>query len=248
MSLSDLQLNQIVEAWKVYAESGPDRMEPRDVLRSRDLNMYRGMSLTDPTQLATALANDRSIATLEMTMGHLYERALEELGPRKVSLEEKRRPGYRGIDFIEERSLEIRLINLKAGLSTSNGDISASTVRNLADAERFWLAQPMQDDNPLRRRERTVTKIRAVARGPSRFTTTTEGIVWVVGDAMWEYFGAGKGFLHRLGAALERNPFDHVRFEKAKASAAGRLLDYLIRGGYVKGGQVDWARLIDAFP
>jgi hypothetical protein len=249
MPLTDRQLDQVVDAWKEYAESSPDRLDARDVLEKRDLNMYRGVNFTEPPLFAQALTNDRSVATLEMTMGHLYERALEELGPRKVSRDEKKRDGYKGIDFIQDTPDELRLINLKAGLSTSNGDITTSTVNNLAAASQYWSRQPVGDDNPLKRRERKVVKIRAVARGPRRTTRTAEGILWLVGDSMWEYFGAGSDLLVRLGIALQRNPFDHVRFQAAKTRAAQRVLSYLERGGFLRDGkEIDWEKLCSTFP
>ena len=126
-------------------------------------------------------------------MGYLYERLLEELGPRKVTQAEKRSPGYRGIDFLHTTPSELRVINLKAGLSTSNGDITDSTIRNLVGAKEHWGTLTGADDNPLAQRERNVVMVRAVARGKRKQTITGKGILWLVGESMWEYFGAGSG-------------------------------------------------------
>ena len=82
--------------------------------------MYRGLGIENVSELAMRLVQDRSVASMEMTMGHLYERVLEGLGPRKLSNKEKTQSGFRGIDFVQDTAAEHRLINLKAGLPTSN--------------------------------------------------------------------------------------------------------------------------------
>ena len=152
MPVTDKQLDSVVRAWNDYAAARPDELSPRDLLEKRDINMYRGLGIVSARDLAERMVDDRSVATLEMTMGFLYERLLEELGPRKVAQAEKRQPGYRGIDFVQVTASEFRVVNLKAGLSTGNGDINSSTVSHLAEAKRHWESHTQGDDNPLHQR------------------------------------------------------------------------------------------------
>ena len=249
MLVNDSQLDAVVQAWNGYAEESPRKVRPRDLLDKRDVNMYRGLGITDASDLAKNMVEHRSIATMEMTMGYLYERLLEELGPRKVTQAEKRSPGYRGIDFLHTTPSELRVINLKAGLSTSNGDITESTIRNLVGAKEHWGTLTGADDNPLAQRERNVVMVRAVARGNRKRTITGQGVLWLVGESMWEYFGAGAGFLKRLSEALGRNPVDYQRYEYEKGLAAERVIEYLLRGRLADtGGQIDWGLLAAKFP
>ena len=111
------------------------------------------------------------MATMEMTMGYLHERVLEELVTDRVAADQRQLPGYRGVDFLNRTAADLQIINLKSGLSTSNGDISVATVRNLQTARDHWQANPDGvDDNPLARRERNVLMVRAVARGATAET------------------------------------------------------------------------------
>ena len=211
--------------------------------------MYRGLGISDASELVTRMVDDRSVATLEMTMGFLYERLLEELGPRKVTKAEKNQPGYKGIDFIQVTASEFRVVNLKAGLSTGNGDINSSTVNHLGDAKLHWEKHPQGDDNPLRQHARTVVMVKAVARGPRRRTTTPGGILWLVGESMWEYFGAGEGLLPRLGEALGRHPLDYDRYLQGKDRAVARTLKYILQAGLAsRDGQIKWTELVSRFP
>ena len=249
MPVTDEHLDNVVRAWKAYAAARPDELRPRDLLEKRDLNMYRGLGIAGARELAERMVDDRSIATLEMTMGFLYERLLEELGPKKVAQAEKDQPGYKGIDFTQVTASELRVINLKAGLSTGNGDINTSTVNHLGVAKQHWESHPQGDDNPLRQHDRHVVMVRAVARGPRRQTTTDEGILWLVGDSMWEHFGAGGGLLARLGEALGRNPLDYDRRQQGKNRAVARTLEYLVRAGLAtRDGQINWSELVARFP
>ncbi len=249
MALTDRQLDEVVAAWRAYAEGSPQRIVPSELLQGRDLNMYRGLGISDASELARRLVDDRSAASLEMTMGYLHERVLEELGPRKVSNAERRTPAFRGIDFIQTLPGQVRLINLKSGLSTSNSDISQATITNLTGAANYWRSHSQPDDNPLLQRVREVVMVRAVARGPRRRTTTPEGIVWLVGESMWEFFDAGDRLLERLGEALSRSPLDYAHYRKEKESASARVIAYLRRAGLVSASdEVDWRGVISRFP
>ena len=96
MPIDDNQLGAVVRAWNAYAEERPGRIKARDLLDKRDINMYRGLGIAEAYDLAKNMVEHRSVATMEMTMGYLYERLLEELGPRKVTRAEKMKTGYRG--------------------------------------------------------------------------------------------------------------------------------------------------------
>ena len=91
--------------------------------------------------------------------------------------------------------------------------------------------------------------VRAVARGKRKRNTTAQGVLWLVGESMWEFFGAGEGFLKRLGDALGRNPLDYSRYEEEKERAAGRVAEYLVQGNLASsGGQINWGLLAAKFP
>ena len=247
---SDQWLDPIVIAWRIYAAERPHEIRSSALLRGRDLRMYRAMGITHAGDFARHLVEDRSTATLEMSMGSLYERALEALVTDRVAAVQRKEPGYRGIDFINRRPDAIELINLKTGLSTSNADISTASVLNLGRAHNYWQESLAQaDDNPLgQRAEREIRMVRAVARGPQRFRKTDGGIIWMVGDAMWEHFGGGADFLRRLSDALGRNPLDFTKYEAAKRIAAERVGNYLIRTGLVNpDGTVDWHRVAEMY-
>ena len=249
MPVSDNQLDEVVQAWNKYAEQTPLRIAPADLLEKRDMNMYRGLGIAEASALAHQLVEHRSVATVEMTMGYLYERLLQELGPQKVTQAQKNRTGYKGIDFVQGAPGEFRVINLKSGLSTSNGDITGATRRNLSRAKVHWEGQTGADDNPLAQRKSKIVMVKAVARGRRRKTTTAEGILWLVGESMWEYFGAGEGLLNRLSDALGRNPLDYRRYEEEKARAAQRVVEYLNAGGLAgPDGKINWSTLIPKYP
>ena len=249
MPVNKSQLDAVVQAWNKYAEETPRKISAKDLLEKRDVNMYRGLGIADALDLARQMVEHRSVATIEMTMGYLYERLLEETGPQKVTKEQKKRPGYRGIDFVHRTPGELRVINLKAGLSTSNGDITAATRDNLRRAKEHWEAQALGDDNPLDQRESRVVMVKAVARGKRKETTTDEGILWLVGESMWEYFGAGKDLLKRLSDSLGRNPLDYQRYGDEKVRAAERVANYLAACGLAgHGGEIDWSALAVRFP
>ena len=249
MPISATQLDRAVQAWNNYAVERPREIKPRQLLKDRDSSMYRGLGIEKAPEFAQALVEHRSTASLEMTMGHLFERVLEELGPTKVTKEDKKQPGYRGIDFLNRKPGLLEVITLKASLSTFNGDITRATVENLTVARKFWEDQPDADDNPLAQRTRRVEMVRAVARGAGRRTTTPAGIQWLVGDALWEHFGAGFNLLQRLNEALGRNPLDQHRYEDEKKRAADRVIRYLQDQGLARtDGTLDWAGLIKEFP
>ncbi len=249
MPISKRRLDGVVRAWNVYAEQRPRKIKARDLLLKRDINMYRGLGITNAHELASRMVEDRSIASIEMTMGYLYERVLEEHGPKKVTRHEKQRSGYREIDFTDITPEELRLINLKAGLSTSNGDITTATKRNLKEAKQHWENSRERDDNPLAQRKQRVVMVRAVARGPSKCTLTEDGILWLVGESMWKYFGAGDGFLAKLSEAMARNPLDYGRYNTEKDKATERVLKFLRDGKFVNAqGAINWRKLIEEFP
>ena len=247
MAISNRQLDEVVQAWNSYAEGRPGNIKASDLLIKRDLSMYKGLGVRSISELASQLVNDRAVATMEMTMGHLYERVLEQLGPRKVSSQEKRRPGLRGIDFIEDTPSQHRLVNLKSSLSTPNGDINAQTITTLLTGKQHWESQHRPDDNPLGRARQMCVIIRAVARGPSKQETTADGILWLVGGAMWSYFGGGDDLLKRLGKALGRRPLDFQAYtselEKAKLRVGNTLRQFSLQGQ-----RVDWDQLIVRYP
>ncbi len=249
MAITKGQLDKVVQAWNAYAEEAPRKVKAKDLLEKRDLNMYRGLGISDSRGLARQLVEHRLVATMEMTMGFLYERILQVLGPQKVTLAQKRLTGYKGIDFIQAMPGELRVINLKSGLSTSNGDITEATATNLGRAKRYWEGQRATDDNPLAQEGTRVVMVKAVARGKRKKTTTDEGILWLVGECMWEYFGAGESFLERLSEALGRNPLDYVRFEAEKVRVVDRLVEYLTLEGLAnREGEVNWAEMVPKFP
>ena len=249
MPVTEDQLDDVAQEWNKYAEERPRKIRPRDLLEKRDPTMYRGLGITSAMELAQTLVEHRSVATMEMTLGFLYERLFQVLGPTKVTTAQKALPGYKGLDFVQPTSKLLRLINLKSGLSTSNGDISLATKQHLQTARDYWESQPEADDNPLGRHKREVEMVRAVARGSRRRTITPEGIVWLVGDATWRYFGAGDNFLQRLNEALGRNPLDYARYEEEKGKTTARVIAYLQQGGFIRqGGQPDWNALIARYP
>lgn len=249
MPLTDKQIDDVVKLWNAYAEGRPNLIKPRDLVDKRDIAMYRGLGLKDSLELAELLVEHRSIATLEMSMGYLYERLLGALGPTKVTTAQKRQPGYRGIDFVQPLTAEIRLINLKAGLSTFNGDITQATKRNLANAKRWWSKQGNVDDNPIGGPELAISTIRAVARGHFRQELTEDGILWLVGDGLWEYFGAGSGFLRRISDSLGRSPLNHDRYKAEQKRAARRVVRFLELEGFAdEAHNLNWSALTAKFP
>jgi len=244
--VSESILDEVVAFWRRYAEESPRRINPMDLLIKRDLIMYRGLGLKTHKELARRLVEDRALASLEMTMGHLYERLLEALGPSKLSNAQKQQPGNRGIDFIEHRPFELRLINLKAGQTTSNADIADATVRHLLRAKSHYSPVTLQkDDNPLQRKAKSIVLIRALAKGPRGRRVTGDGILVLVGDEMWAYFGAGEGLLQRLQEAMGRNPLDYERYKQALQDVQDSLTRLMEDKRLVAtDGTVDWWRLL----
>ncbi len=119
----------------------------------------------------------------------------------------------------------------------------------MVEAKGYWDLHTQADDNPLRQRIRNVVMVRAVARGPRSSTTTKEGIHWLVGASMWEYFDSEAGLLGRLSEALGRNPLSYFRHQAEKAKVVQRVTDYLVNQGLVTpNGQVNWPALVASFP
>ena len=245
MPITDNQMDNVVLVWRAYAEGRPDVITPADLLKKRDLKMYRGLGIVNAQDLAHRLVEDRSVATLEMTMGYLYERLLQELATDRVAAGQRQLPGYHGVDFFNRTAAALQVINLKAGLSTSNGDITGATIRNLLAARDYWQANPEgADDNPLQQQQRVIVMVRAVARGPRKNQVTDDGILWLVGESMWEYFGAGPNFQGRVSAALGRHPLNYQNYEAAKARATVRVVNYLTRANLVHpDGTLNWERI-----
>ena len=249
MPITDNQLDQVVRAWYEHVVTIPQNIKPRELLKNRDISTYRGLGINTLADFSRALVEHRTVASLEMGHGYLFERVLEELGPTKLSRKDKKLPGNRGIDFTHPTPGQLFVISMKASPSTFNGDITRATVANLAAAKKCRENQSDADDNPLAQRPRKVVMVRAVARGASKKTITPEGILWLVGDALWQNFGAGPNLLQRLNEALGRNPLDQDRYEAAKGEAAKRVATYLQQHGFAdSAGNLDWMGLIKAFP
>ena len=258
MVLGDDALDRVVRDWHDYAQARPAKISARDVLVKRNLHMYRGLGINNASDLSRMMVNDRSAASLEMTMGHLYELLLGSLGPVKLTKEDKTAtPAYQGIDFIQRTPNAIRVINLKAGLATVNSDISNQMRRRLKIAKEFELHRPAHDDNPLQQNRPEVIMVRAVARGAPRngmVPCNVQGyqddqLLYLVGASLWEYFGGGQDFLHRVQQALGQNPLDFRRHEWQKARAAVRVRRRLMDGDFVgPGRQIRWDALIERYP
>lgn len=249
MAINEKELADVVAAWHQYAESSPARIDPADLVKKRDMKMYRGLGIVNAHVLAAQLVQDRSVASMEMTMGHLYERLLEAFGLKKVTNQEKKLPGFKGIDFVHHTAGELRLVNLKSGLSTSNGDITAQTATNLVNARDSWINRNAPDDNPLQQKAPAVIMVKAVARGASKRTTTREGILWLVGEAMWEYFGAGPNALAALSRAMGETPLNHDTFKQGLDRATAKTLNFLQKQALVDdAGLVRWNELSQRFP
>ena len=252
MPISNAELDAVVREWNKYAARSPRKISPADLLNKRDVNMYRGLGITQVSEMASAIVEHRSVATVEMTMGFLYERVLQRLGPQKVTVRQKQQAGYKGIDFVQHTPGTTTLVNLKAGLSTSNGDITESTTRHLKAAKKYWESYDATDDNPLAQQVAgtpAVVMVRAVARGNPKHDTTGEGILWLVGQSLWEYFGAGPDFLPRLSDALGRNPLIYGRYQQEKQLASGRVEDHIKLLGLADSkGVLDWGAMATKFP
>ena len=249
MPISDHQLDQVVLAWHDHVVTIPQKIKPHGLLKDRDISTYRGLGINAAPEFSGALVEHRTVASLEMSHGYLFERLLQELGPTKLTREDKKLPGNRGIDFTHPTPGQLLLISMKASPSTFNGDITRATVDNLVAAKKCRESQSDADDNPLAQRTRRVVMVRAVARGAWKKTTTPEGILWLVGDALWERFGAGSNLLQCLNEALGRNPLDQNRYEEAKGEAAKRVVAYLHLHGFTDSdGNLDWTSLIKEFP
>ena len=52
MPITDAQLDAAAQAWRDYAAGRPDEIEPRLLLRQRDLKMYRGLGINTTQPLA----------------------------------------------------------------------------------------------------------------------------------------------------------------------------------------------------
>ena len=249
MPITNVRLDTEIQIWRDYAVLTPQRIRPRELLKQRGTNMPRGLGITTAAELARHMVEARAAASMEMTMGSLYERLLQALGPERVTREQRRIPGYIGIDFINRTPDLIEVINLKTGLSTTNNDITQNSRRHLLAARDYWKTNQGADDNPLPQELRQIVMVRAVARGGRRRSCTGDEILHLVGESMWRHFGSGEHFLARLGAALDRNPIDLERYEEQKGRATHRVYQYLMMGGFADGeGRLDWDHLADMFP
>ena len=102
MGISDSDMDEVAEAWAGYAAGQPDVIQPRALLQGRDLRMYRALGIERADELSRYLVEHRSIAALEISMGSVYERLLQELGTSRVAAGQRSQPGYKGIDFLHE--------------------------------------------------------------------------------------------------------------------------------------------------
>ena len=142
--------------------------------------------------------------------------------------------------------MALELVSFKSGMTAFTADFGGRTVGNLLEAKKYWLAQ-LAGANQLGNVEQVVM-VRAVARGPRKQAITRDGIIWLVGDALWEHVGAGKQFLSRVSAALGRRRLNIAAFDAAKSRAADRVVTYLDRAGLVQpDGTVDWVQLSEVY-
>lgn len=253
--IHDSGLDGVVQAWNAYVGERPRMIQPSDLLTKRDLLMYRGLGVRTDADLADAMVEHRSIATVEMSMGWLYERVLELLGPKKVTVQERKKDGFKGIDFIQSSGTgQITLVNLKAGLSTANSDVSESTARHLTSAKRYWERHydSTIDDNPLGQPASgrlSVVMIRAVARGAPKHEVTDSGILSLVGASLWQYFGAEPDFPSRISSALGRTPLSTGIVRQEKELASRRVVEYIRRAGLSDSkGLLNWDAISAQFP
>ena len=248
MAITDSDMDEVAEAWASHAAGRPDEIQPRALLQGRDLRMYTALGKERADELSRCLVEHRSIAGLEISMGSLYERLLQELGTDRVAAGQRSQPGYTGIDFLRWTDDALELISFKSGLTSFSGDLGGRAVRQLLAARDYWVAQSAGADANQFGRSQRVVMVRAVARGPRKRVERPDGILWLVGDAMWEHVGADEHFLSRVSAALARRPLDTDGFDAAKERAAGRVLAYLNRAGLVQpDGTVDWLQLSEVY-
>ena len=250
MPVSDQELDQAVSDWKRYVTRHLREIDPLSLLKRKNLSMYMALGVTQPQDLADRLVNDHVASSVENTMGQLYELVLAQLGPVKVPKEQKKTPGYEGLDFVQETPTQIRLIDLASGSSTKNGGARTKGRLDMAEAAGHWeeAERKRTDDNPLAPKRKSIVRIWAVARGtPAR--TEPDEIVRLRGDAMWDYFGSGDGCLARIGAALARNPITGSEFQTAVDGVVQELIGFLSGEGFVQtDGSLEWPSLLAAFP
>ena len=178
-------------------------------------------------------------------MGRLWERLLGALGPKQITIEQK--PILRGIDHLQETQSERRVINLKSSLSTPNGDINAKTIDHLLAAKDTLGRQ--KDDNPMGGLPREIVMVRAVARGEPHNELLDNGIRYLVGNAMWQYFGGGDNFLSKVTNAMERHTIPLDTLEDARKIAVNRIADYIDSTGlFISDGKLDWLALCQKYP
>ena len=248
MEISDSQMDNLVANWAKQAAVRPDTIKPRQLLQGRDLRMYRALGKESADELARFLVEHRSIAALEISMGGLYEAFFETLGSERVSASQRTEEGYRGIDFLRETGATLELISFRGGMTAFGGDFGGVTIRNWDNARQYWVNKLAGSDAGRFGKVKKVVMVRAVARGPQKREERENGIVWLVGDEMWKYYGAGERFLSRVSSALGRTPLNIRDFDAAKARAADRVVAYLNRSGLVQNdGTVKWEQLSDVY-
>ncbi len=185
--------------------------------------------------MAGRLIDDYVASSLENTMGHLYDMLFARLA-EKVTNDQKKLDGYRGIDFIQKTLTEVRLVDLTSSSNTKNGGARTKSANDMKTNVQYWEKRENvpTDDNPLPKKNRQVVAVWAVARGASS-QKTVGNILRLRGDSMWDYFGAGPNLLQRLGSALANSPIEEAVYHSSLAIAKQRLTDTLIQG-YTKDG------------
>ena len=77
MPVTDAQLDVVVLDWNRYAEGRPESIDLNNVLVA-GLEHVPGSWYRECYRLALRLVEDRSVGSMEMTMGHLYRTSVGE--------------------------------------------------------------------------------------------------------------------------------------------------------------------------
>lgn len=242
----DSWLSAAVSRWRnTYISGMEDHSNFSKLLVNKDLAMYQAIGCITDNDLARQMVSDYSVQQAEQTIGHLFELVLEEVGLEKV--EDKKSEGRFGLDFIQRIDGQRRLVELSAKPNSKSGSQRKGRVSNMLANEAFWIKQ--KNDNPLSPTLETV-KVWASARGPSRCRPNRDGILEVVGDAMWSYFGLGESFTRRLSQELGKQQISMEELDSLKRSMEQRIADYLRENNYSDHatGNIDYASLITDHP
>jgi hypothetical protein len=250
VALTDDQLDKIVASWNEYVSKFLVNIDSVKLLSKKNLSMYMALGVVYPEGLAERLVSDYVSSSVENTMGHLYELVMDELGPTKVVNEQKKQPGFVGLDFVQVTPTEVRLIDLAAAANTKNGGARTKSRQDMGVAAAHWKAETEKgtNENPMAQKGKEIVAIWAVGRGTRSWTSDGE-ILRLRGDEMWEYFGAGPDCLARVGAALLRNPVTGAAYHGAVGAARSQLVGFLQLQGFTNAeGELDWPALLAAYP